>query len=1078
MATRSARGRESPTTLVVPACFSVRRSIGGNPFRQMLIVPGVAEVVSRRSELVARMSDDLSYRIVRTRTSTAEGPVLSVPESINIVSGTRIDGTGVKWLSRVGSQDPAEVLRSLEGAFSFLEEDAERGVKGLRVPQAGAVHAVLGYWSTAPVVPATVVMPTGTGKTEVMLALLAAARPQLLLVLVPSDALRDQIAAKFEAFGVLQEYGVVAWRAHRPVVGRIRHGIKTEADAGALAGACNVIVGTPQALNASSLEARLALLSSCSHLFIDEAHHVPAETWRQLRDEFSKKPIVQLTATPFREDGRQLGGRQIYAFPLGEAQRQGYFSRIRYISVVDFENQDRAVAERALQHLREDLDAGFDHLLMARLRRIGRAEDILAIYQELAPGTAPVILHSSISAARRREALEAIRQRDSRVIICVDMLGEGFDLPALKVAAIHDAHKSLGVTLQFVGRFARVAGSDIGEASVVVGRPDLRYDDRLRRLYGEDSDWNKIIQDLSESAVEQQQETSDFEAAFGSVPDEVPLRTLLPKMSTVIYRTRTKDWQPQTVYELYPEDELLTMPIAINESDHVAWFVTKIRSPVTWGELETVEEIAYELFVLYWDPQRQLLYINSSNNSSLHEGLAKAVCGTETRRITGENVYRVMAQVNRLVPTNVGVLDIRNRARRFSMHVGADVTEGFPVAEAQTKTKTNIFAYGYEDGLRVSVGASLKGRIWSYRVADTLKEWVDWCNHVGRKLIDETISVDEVLRNFIRPQVVEERPVLVPLAIEWPWEVFRSTTEEVRVSQDGSEWPLVDTDLRISRLTTTGPIAFNVTTQEWSAEYEAILGDGEMKFRSLGPEISVVSRWAKMPLSEYLGKYGVLIYLEQDTVVVPPGMLLRPDRTLPPFDLDKLRVVDWTGVNIRKESQGPMRDQDAIQAQAIQDALTLADWDLVLDDDGPGEMADVVAIRTEEDRLIVRLVHCKFSSEDKPGARVADLYELCGQAQKSAQWRRNVPLFLQHLIRRERRRKERQGRTGIEKGSATELYRVEEQSRLLRPDFTICIAQPGLSKGAVSNPQLELLASTETYVYETVYAAFEVLCSA
>ena len=45
-------------------------------------------------------------------------------------------------------------------------------------------------------------------------------------------------------------------------------------------------------------------------------------------------------------------------------------------------------------------------------------------------------------------------------MVCVDMLGEGFDLPALKVAAIHDPHKSLGVTLQFVGRFARCRGHD------------------------------------------------------------------------------------------------------------------------------------------------------------------------------------------------------------------------------------------------------------------------------------------------------------------------------------------------------------------------------------------------------------------------------------------------------------------------------------------------------------------------------------------------------------------------------------------------------------------------------------------
>ena len=40
--------------------------------------------------------------------------------------------------------------------------------------QLGAVHSVLGYWTTAGPDPATVEMPTGTGKTDTMIGLLAA----------------------------------------------------------------------------------------------------------------------------------------------------------------------------------------------------------------------------------------------------------------------------------------------------------------------------------------------------------------------------------------------------------------------------------------------------------------------------------------------------------------------------------------------------------------------------------------------------------------------------------------------------------------------------------------------------------------------------------------------------------------------------------------------------------------------------------------------------------------------------------------------------------------------------------------
>ena len=43
----------------------------------------------------------------------------------------------------------------------------------------------------------------------------------------------------------------------------------------------------------------------------------------------------------------------------------------------------------------------------------------------------------------------------SLIAVCVDMLGEGFDLPELKIAAFHDIRKILAVTLQLAGRFMR-----------------------------------------------------------------------------------------------------------------------------------------------------------------------------------------------------------------------------------------------------------------------------------------------------------------------------------------------------------------------------------------------------------------------------------------------------------------------------------------------------------------------------------------------------------------------------------------------------------------------------------------------
>lgn len=975
-----------------------------------------------------------------------------------------------------GTPAADDVVASWLDMFQPLAEDAARGRAGLRPPQLGALYALLAHWSTESAEPATVVMPTGTGKTETMLALLCAERIPHLLVVVPSDALRDQTVRKFLSLGILPDAGVVGRGALRPIVGSLEHGFDSADAAAEFAAACNVIVSTPNALTACSPEARVAIASTCTTLFVDEAHHVAAATWSEVRELFRGKRTVQLTATPFREDGRALGGRIVYAYPLALAQAGGYFAPIDFVSVLDLGDHDRAIAAKAVERLRSDLASGLDHLLMARVHAMTRTGPVHALYRDIAPDLAPVILHSGLSQRARRDALDAIRERRSRVIVCVNMLGEGFDLPALKVAAIHDPHRSLGVTLQFIGRFARTTGTALGTATAVVGRPGGEMDPHLRRLYSEDANWNLLVRDLSATAVDAATGLGDFEAAFGAKPDGISMRSLLPKMSTVVYRTTADQWKVEAISSVHPDDSLLFTPVAVNERDRVAWFVAEVRTPVQWGEFETVEELAFHLYVLHWDEARGLLFINSSNNDSYHEELAEAVGGEGSRRITGDTVYRAMASIDRLVPTNVGLLDVRNRSRRFSMHVGADVTEGFPVVEAATKTKTNIFAYGFEAGERVSIGASVKGRIWSHTVAASLKHWVDWCGHVGRKLLDDALDVDEIFRNFIRPESLDTRPELVPLALEWPWEVIAGSSER-SLDLNGHRTPFVDADLLLLAHERTGPIRFMVRGGAEQAEYSLDIVDGAMRFAAAGDEAFVESTRRRVPLSAFLARTGLLVHLEQEAVIQPPAFLLRPARELEPFDPAKLSVLDWTGIDLQVESQGPTRRPDSIQARMIEYVGMLGPWDVVIDDDGPGEVADIVAVREAGGELQVLLTHCKWVTGGVPRAQVLDLYEVCGQAQRSVVWRRNPSRMLERLLRRAKYRADHGRPSGYMYGDHAALARLADRSLLLSPSFTIAIAQPGLSAGAVSRSQLELLASTETYVMEAGSARLEVYCS-
>ena len=130
--------------------------------------------------------------------------------------------------------------------FSFKEENAD--TEGLRYPQIGAIHAGLGYEKSDNSESATIVMPTGTGKTETILSLVVAGSFSLTLVIVPSDALRTQIQNKFLNLGLLRKLKLVSDNFENPFVATIDHGVKKLREIDGLLKS-NVIIATPSVLS-------------------------------------------------------------------------------------------------------------------------------------------------------------------------------------------------------------------------------------------------------------------------------------------------------------------------------------------------------------------------------------------------------------------------------------------------------------------------------------------------------------------------------------------------------------------------------------------------------------------------------------------------------------------------------------------------------------------------------------------------------------------------------------------------------------------------------------------------------------
>ena len=340
---------------------------------------------------------------------------------------------------------PNEIVNSWKNSFSFKEENIEKGLIGLRKPQIGAIHSILGHLTNTNEI-ATVVLPTGTGKTETMLSVLIACQCNKLLVAVPSDALREQLGEKFYDLGLLkkndnQGVSIVSSNAKYPKVGILNTRFNNDEELNNFFDKCNVVVSTMALLTSMSNKHQNLISEKCSHLFVDEAHHSKAGNWDKFIKRFGENSIVLFTATPYRNDGQLLDGKIIYNFSLKKAQDEGYFKEIDFIPIREYDQKsaDLKIADEAVKKLREDIANGYEHILMARCENKHRADEVFNIYSQYTD-LKPVKIYSDIKG--KKSIKKNIIDKQHKIIVCVDMLGEGFDLPELKIAAFHDVKKT------------------------------------------------------------------------------------------------------------------------------------------------------------------------------------------------------------------------------------------------------------------------------------------------------------------------------------------------------------------------------------------------------------------------------------------------------------------------------------------------------------------------------------------------------------------------------------------------------------------------------------------------------------
>lgn len=1019
---------------------------------------------------------------------------LLINHQINSSSFAREEFEVKEWLRHPAMDEdltPESIVQSWRCQFTFAQEDKETETPGLREPQLAAIHAYLSKKYTLKD-RANIVMPTGTGKTETMLGIMVSAQCRKILVTVPHDALRGQVFNKFLTLGCLRQFGIVTPDCNYPFVSIVKCGMDQDGWK-EIVSRSNVIISTMPLLAQAGEETWKYLASKITHVFVDEAHHTEARTWSKFLDSFPRKRIIQFTATPFRNDGRKMRGEFIYTFSLRAAQQQGYYQRINFNPIYEIERShaDEKIARKAVEILRRDLSSGFDHILMARCKDKQRADQVFEHYRPYSDLN-PVVIYSGKPG--QQALLEEIKLGKHRIVVCVNMLGEGFDLPQLKVAAIHDEKQSLPITLQFIGRFTRTQGRSIGEASFVTNMAYPPMAEEIRDLYLKDADWNIIIPGLNDRTTSDEIAFTDLLNEFPNLDNsDIPFQSINPALSTVIYQLDHIEWNTDNWQNVFTEQDYDYRYQDVNESGDLMVIILGRLECLDWSNFEGLQNRTWDVILLYkYDAGNyQHLYINSSMRGASFDRLVESLFGSKQNLVSGPAVFRSFHGLHRILVQSFGGRKAFQGDISFKSYFGRDVENGLSEASQGKLRQNNIFASGILNGERITHGCSMKGKIWSYRRGNLLS-FKNWARRIGSLVEDPTIPTDELFKHTLKVNPVGSCPKQVPVGIDWDDEVYKNIDADQEIMFEGQDQKifLFDASLEISQrewVPQNPPsdilfeISFGELRTQYRIYYSAVPKEELTEYsysidRVSGPKISFsINQIGYNDIIDYFmteKRSPVFFFADGSMLYANNLVALRHPTT--PFNADDLIVYDWNGVDLSVESMDWPRKENSIQYYVWRQIHD--DYEFIFDDDGSGEIADLIGVNQDANTIIVDMYHLKYAVDGRVTQRIANFYEVCGQAQKSLKWKNADKDIFRRMI--ERATRTEKGENRILKGDMEQLKQLSQDASYIKKVIVnLNIVQPGLSKKNAPVDVLELLGVVKNYAFEVCNAFLKVYCS-
>ena len=359
----------------------------------------------------------------------------------------------------------------------------------LREPQVEGYFAIRDHFKHSDE-PCYVQLPVGCGKTGLMRLTPFGISKGRVLIIAPNFTIRENIRRELNVSDpncFYSKRGVFV-----PKCGPYLSELKTGANIHDC-DAAHVVVANIQQFSGSRNRWYEALPTDYfDMILVDEGHHNVAETWTRLFSYFENSKVISFTATPMRSDGQIVSGKRVYRFGYACSMLMGFISQIDALfvkpteltftvegetkslgitevmkmrekdwfsrGVATSEECNRSIVNASIQQFHHVRSLGSPRQVIAVACSIRHATQVAALYKE--HGLRVEVLHSQLKAAERDRIEATLRSGLTDVIVQVNILAEGYDLPTLSVAAVFRPYRSLSPYVQFVGRILRLAQPD------------------------------------------------------------------------------------------------------------------------------------------------------------------------------------------------------------------------------------------------------------------------------------------------------------------------------------------------------------------------------------------------------------------------------------------------------------------------------------------------------------------------------------------------------------------------------------------------------------------------------------------